>query len=114
MRMKVGNIEVDTPECDKQVANRAASQAIGQFLEWLGDEQKLSIGTPHEHDDDACDRHCGNYGCGIPAGYMLLDTRSIERLLADYFGIDLQKLDAEKREILHAFNETQKSAAATA
>lgn len=79
------NTVADYPEHDKLRAVRDESQAIGQFLEWLG-ENGLVICSFEEY------KRTGEY---IP------DGRSIQQILADYFEIDLNKLDDEKRAMLN-------------
>lgn len=72
------------PVHEKVLAVREQSQAIGEFLEWLGAEKGLHVAqwmTEHEMQ---------------PASY------SAEKLLAEFFDIDLDKLEAEKRAILEA------------
>lgn len=66
------------PEHEKLSAISAESQAIGQFL----DE-----GTYTLCEVDKYDRF-------VPVG------KSIQEILADYFGIDLNKIEAEKRQML--------------
>lgn len=76
------------PEHDKlrEVADR--SQAIGEFLEWLDLERDLVIARyAHELDEF------------VPANV------STNRLLAEFFGIDLDKLEAEKRDMLTLMKE---------
>jgi hypothetical protein len=73
----------DYPEHDKLLKVRAKSQTCGEFLEWL--QGKYSLCTFDE-------RRFG--GTWWPV------TIDIPRLLADYFEIDLDKVDAEKKEML--------------
>lgn len=77
-----------TPEHDRlAMAKRSndATQVLGDFLEWLG-EQGYFLGQFHDH---------GNRF--VPA-----DSQANDRLVAEFFGIDLRKLDEEKRAILAA------------
>jgi hypothetical protein len=62
-----------------------ASQFIGEFIEWL-----------HENKMEICHR------VGDVVEYNP-DRRSIEQLLADYFEIDLVKVENERRRILDEF-----------
>jgi len=72
-----------TPELDKMKAAQPQSQAIGAFLDWLFHEKHRRIaGIPEGMEE------------WQPIGY------SIEKLLAEYFQIDLQKVEAERRAIL--------------
>jgi len=74
-------VEFLAPECAKMAAVTEKSRAIGSFLEWLPSQGViLAIHEPGE-------------------GLVPCHT-SIETLLAGYFEIDLQKVEAEKRAIL--------------
>lgn len=74
----------DYPEHDKLKEIQPLSQAIGEFLEWCGEEGRdIFLATPHP------------FGEG-----MVPVNTSIERLLAQHFGIDLDKIEAEKRQML--------------
>jgi hypothetical protein len=64
-------IHIPTPESDKALAVKKESQAIGTFLEW--------------------------YRAQHPA----IRRKSIEIVLAEYFQIDLDKVEKEKRAILN-------------
>lgn len=72
---------VKTPELDKMLAVKQKSQVISGFIEWLE-------------------------GQGIELGRYVTDTRlaplhmNIELLLAQYFDIDLDEAENEKRAIL--------------
>ena len=71
-----------TPELDRMRAVKDDSQVIGQFLDSLS-ERGLTL---CEHDDR--DR-------------LWPVNKSIERLLADYYEIDLTKVENERRAILN-------------
>ena len=77
------------PECDKIVAVHDQSQKLGEFLDWLR-EQGWEL---CEIWDD------GWYPIHKPA----------EQLLAEFFGIDLNKVEAERRALLEAIIEKQKN-----
>lgn len=70
------------PELDKMLEVQEQSQAIGEFLEWL-----QSQGIILSRFDDESDALVGTH-------------RSIERLLADYFEIDLDAVERERRVML--------------
>lgn len=69
-------------ELEKMHAVKEKSQAIGEFLEWLISDKELVIGR---WDSD---------------GTLHPKYVSIENLLAEFFGIDLKKVEKEKRAIL--------------
>ncbi len=72
------------PEHEKMSTIVDKSQAIGDFLEWLNDTKKYRI----------CERQHKGWAEHYPI------RESVEHLLAEYFKIDLNKLEQEKREML--------------
>jgi hypothetical protein len=112
------------PECDKMLAVADKSQAIGEFLEWMGPEKGLHLGVVEtrafcsgwrsnycksgrsfnyrDQDVGEC-RRCGGTGeVELSTPRLVPASYSIERLLAEFFKIDLDKVDAERRAILEA------------
>ena len=81
------------PEHEKLAKIKDQSQSIGEFLEWLADDQRVLFRKRHECDNH-CDEDCDSDGCEVP--YW---TR-VEDLLAVYFEIDPKKLSIEKDEML--------------
>lgn len=79
--------EGEYPEHDKLQLIADKSQAIGEFLEWLQEEKQLVI-------CQSADEH-----------YYPHFVRK-EELLADFFEIDLKKLDDEKRAMLKEYRKT--------
>lgn len=75
------------PECEKMNKVAKESQAIGNFLEWLSKNKKLTLCEFIEGDAYTYDRY-------IPYHYQ------IEELLAKFFKIDLNKVEQERRQIL--------------
>lgn len=73
----------ETPTLDKMLAVKDQSQAIGEFLDWLDDVKGVEL-VVLSHEGSGYD----------PFHY------STERLLAEFFGIDLDAADREKRAIL--------------
>ncbi len=69
------------PEHDKLMLVKDRSQAVGEFMEWLA-EQGLFICERGRFDD------------------LHLTGRNREQLLADFFEIDLNVIEAEKRAML--------------
>lgn len=68
------------PECKKMAAVKNESQAIGSFLDWLEGEDLFICNLEKEE-------------------YRPIHT-TIEKLLAEYFEIDLDKVEEERRQIL--------------
>ena len=93
----------DYPEHAKLEAIRDRSQAIGEFLDSCG----------YTVCDLVCVR-CGailtgpkredHGGCDGDTRYLPL-RQSIERTLAEYFGIDLDKIEQERRTMLEVLRE---------
>jgi hypothetical protein len=79
------------PEHEKLKTMADKSQACGEFLEWL-QMQGYVIARYHEH-GDLCARGCIDERLH-PA------TPNIPALLAEHFGIDQNRLEAEKRAML--------------
>lgn len=73
-------------ECEKMQKVQKESQIIGEFLEWLGSEKEYSICKFCEYENRE-----GSY---YP---VQLDK---EQLLAEFFEVDLNKVEEERRAIL--------------
>lgn len=78
-----------TPELDRMGEVHDHSQAIGEFLGWLGN-QGIAL----------CrfDKESESY---------FMDYVSIEKRLAEYFEIDLNKVEQERRTILKHLQKAQ-------
>jgi hypothetical protein len=76
--------EGEYPEHDKLAVVRDESQAQGEFLEWLRDTKGMAL----------CDRTDSKVTPWFPTG------ASVESLLAEYHGIDRDRLEKEKRHML--------------
>ena len=71
------------PECEKLAKVRNESQTIGEFLEWLMGTKEVILAKYQGKLD------------------TLTETReSIESLLAEFFGIDLKKVEKERRQMI--------------
>ena len=68
------------PECEKMAKVQSESQAIGAFLDWLGSEKSVYLAGSEDMD--------------VPFNYQK------EELLAEFFEIDLKKVEREKRHML--------------
>ena len=80
------------PECEKMRVVQKQSQAIGEFLEWLQEETDYTI-CRFEGDEHGNGRY-------YPAHVI------VEKVLAEFFDIDLNKVEEERRAIL-AYMEAQ-------
>lgn len=90
------------PEHDKVRVVQDRSQAIGEFLEWLG-SKGVSLATYHEHTDacyDESDWKNRYPQCGYGESQLQAEYKSIEARLAEYFDIDQDRLESEKRAML--------------
>lgn len=88
---------VETPEHDKLRKINDGSQAVGDFLD-------STTYTLCEHVDEA--DLCGE--CGEPVeGYVPVRKPLLE-ILADHYGIDLDKLEVEKRAMLDELRRKEK------
>jgi hypothetical protein len=86
------------PEHDKLHNVQSKSQAIGDFLTWLLDDQKALIAESHEHSEGCYD--CGKQICETSKGQLVPMFISVKAWLAQYFDVDEQKLEEEKRLML--------------
>lgn len=77
------------PECEKIAVIADKSQVIGEFLEWLQEDKHLVI----------CEQ------CGIRCNNLSPLNFSTEKLLAEFFGINLNKVEKERRQMLNAMRE---------
>jgi hypothetical protein len=77
-----------TPTLDKMLDVKDRSQAIGEFLEWLEDEKGVELVTTELH-----------HGGSRALEYVPL-RQGTESLLAEFFGIDLDAAEREKRALL--------------
>ncbi len=79
------------PEHEKLAEVAEHSQAIGEFLDWLLHEKSYHIAQWWER--------------GSSDGELLPVHRSIKDLLAEYYDIDPEALEGEKREMLEQMRE---------
>lgn len=71
------------PEHDKLREIQPLSQAIGEFLEWCAADGREMVLAEWVND----------------GGWMLPASKPTEKLLAQFFQIDLDKIETEKRQI---------------
>ena len=79
-----------TPELEKMAKIADESQKIGEFLNWLQDEEN-NITLCQYDEDESYETDTEAY---VPV------TGSIETLLAKYFDIDLAKCEKERQGLL--------------
>jgi len=87
-------------ECEKLKKIAPQSQLIGEFLDWLQNTKHINLSQLHVHDDDCYetedDGSEGERVCGMSTQSFYPVHASIEKLLAEYFKIDLNKVETEK------------------
>lgn len=86
--------KVATPELDKQAKVVDKSQTCGEFLEWLRDEKGFVLArypSAEEAEEE-----------GLSEQRPLHVHTSTTELLAEFFEIDLRKIEAERRALLEA------------
>lgn len=96
------------PEHEKQRPIVPFSQKIGEFVEWLEQEKKIHLAQIHTHGpackgwDPGRNRYnpSGEDRCGLHDGELFLCHKSVTRLLAEFFEINLKKLEEEKERML--------------
>lgn len=120
--------ESDYPEHEKLQAVVDQSQTVGEFLDWLRSAEEdggkgVRLLVWREWEEDDCCSHCGFSdqrtafgrrkraectlckGRGVAArpreGWVPLGIGT-EKLLAEFFGIDLARIEDEKRAMLAA------------
>ena len=99
------NGELTYPEHEKLAAVKERSQEIGTFLDWLNGEKQIVMCKWHESHSEthsvpkSAFAPDGRITYTDPAGYGPANENT-EKLLAQYFGIDLDVLEKEKRAML--------------
>jgi len=101
------------PECEKMRQIQSKSQAIGEFLEWLGsgeaDDTRFNRGVflaAYLINNEEWDNEKGKYVLLSEDEWEVSESRlftfsyNTEKLLAKFYGIDLNKMEQEKRAIL--------------
>jgi hypothetical protein len=105
---------IQTPELDKLRKITHYSQKVGEFLAWLR-RSGFVIAVRHNH-VPACgpsysrqnDRTTEHRGCGMRDGELYEAGYDIKTLLARFFGIDLTRVEAEKRALLEVIRKGDK------
>jgi len=92
------------PECERLSNVSKQSDPIGQFLEWMKTEKHLVIARYMRIDDEDGDEP--EEDGDEPEEEVLVENGvSIERLLADYFNIDLEVIEKERQALLKYLQE---------
>lgn len=93
------------PEHDKLRAVKDKSQAIGSFIEFGIPKLGFALCLEHKHDDGCGEVEFEREGrevreCGLFEGEYLRQYGRIEKILADHFGINEDRLEKEKRKMI--------------
>lgn len=94
---------IDTPELDKLAAISERSQAIGEFLDTSPYILCETVSCEKYHPRLAWTAYCSQGPHTVPT------SKTIQQILAEYFGIDLQEVERERREILREAQEAAHS-----
>lgn len=89
------------PEHAKLHNVKDASQKCGEFLEWL--QGAYTLCQQHEKHDDGCRAKDGFLACGMWKGEYFPVNFNVQKVLAQFFGIDLRMLNEEKDAMLREF-----------
>lgn len=81
------------PELEKMGAVSEKSQAQGAFLDWLIHEKEIVLCAHNDYTDEDDE---------YPQEFVPIYV-NIEELLAEYHGIDLARVERERRELLADF-----------
>ena len=85
------------PECDKLAEASEESNKIGQFLDWMCDEKDIRFAkAPNQEEFDALEED----GVEAYEGMVIEVYFNIHDLLAEYFNIDLNKVEKERQQML--------------
>lgn len=87
------------PELEKVEQLMCRSQPAGEFLDWLVNERGIVLAQYHKH-TDGCYGINEFYNCGFNENLLYPCYIGIEKLLAEYFHIDLEKVEQERRQLL--------------
>ena len=91
-------------ECEKLTKVSKESNAIGAFLDWLQLEKGVELKRPYTEDEieEIIETEGSEFekSCGELEKERFIQY-NVEKLLAEYFGIDLDKVSKEKDEILN-------------
>lgn len=97
---RLHNVDPSFPEHKKAALIKEESQAVGSFLDWLQNQRGLTLCILHEHSKECYegeDEEDGNVICGTHDGEDYVPAHvTIEKLLAEYYKIDLDVLEDEK------------------
>ena len=92
-------MERNTPQLNKLAAVSKSSQAIGEFLDTSPYILCETVPCEKYHSRLAATAYCSQGSHIVPT------SKTIQQILAEYFGIDLQEVERERRMILRGMQE---------
>ena len=87
-------------ELEKMEKVQEKSQAIGDFIEEFLRNKGIILATYHKHSIKRCEKDNWGWNCGWTTEQPILLHYDIQKLLAEYFNINLDKAEEEKQRIL--------------
>ncbi len=87
------------PECEKLLKVSKESNVIGEFLDWMESEKKLVFAKWGMVKPE--------YSDGFEREGLLPEHINKEKLLADFYKIDLNKVETERRALLDHLRKQQ-------
>jgi len=97
---------MEYPEHMKLKAVQEKSQAIGEFLEWLSSEKQIHMAkwldVEYTDIDPFSDKETK-----YTVNELVIQPLNINEILAEYYGIDLKKIEAEKCAMLDSLRQNQ-------
>lgn len=98
------------PEHEKLKQVSGKSQTVGTFLDWLVEQKSIELAVRHEHTEHCYEQRERVNGvgtfvssaicCGYGSGDLVSARIPFRQLLAEFFEIDEEKIETEKREML--------------
>lgn len=99
--------ELHTPEIDRLAAVAERSQAVAEFLDWL--EEEHGVFLAHEVTYMVEREHFFTAGPHSTYEVELTETfrygRRRDEMLADFFGVDLDRVERERRAVMDRHRE---------
>lgn len=98
------SVRKEYPELEKVEQIRERSEPAGAFLDWLVNERGIILAQYHKHTDgckfEEDEDEPPVWDCGYDEDQLQPCYIGIEKLLAEYFHIDLDKVEKERRQLL--------------
>jgi hypothetical protein len=97
------SLQPECPECDKLHSVKDESQIIGNFLDWLFSNGKVLCKWEdtkyYDKNGNLTDKYNRDGYSDLEGYYPTRD--SIENLLAEYFEVNMDKVNKEREELLN-------------